>query len=1302
MAHWEPERVKSQLRAAAGSLGGLLATRDTGSRETRGQIVSLLLQNDVDNARIQTRRAMHDDGVADVYELLESYCGGLLDRLGELTATRLTPDSPIYESVCAIIYSAPRTDCVELRALRDNLLQHYGASFAVAIADQPHTCVPDSIVRALEDRIPTRQEIDDYLARIALASGLDWHPPLSSREKLMWLASLFDEASPHIINVPILRRVSAQGLVDDPPWVRPLAWRLMLNTLPADRTLWTEHNTQKRDEYYDLARRLLTRLQTLPAPASPLSTEDVALLSISRALPGLLPAPLSHPIVSPLNPFDSSAPEETRITTRDEVDRRAWMIANRHLISRPQPPAIQVNGDDKEIPLISLTAPPSSTSEASPSTPLLRLMYIYTCLHPSTPPSQLPNVLIPLYTTLAETTDETDLAHVEADSFWLLEEVSAEFGDLWTDEGCDRWRNTIAKRLTWVDPDLYAALELHGLNPALPHYTFRWLTPILASTLSLPAIRQVWDSLFSFPMTQAGVMPKIDFLADICTSMLVKQRTRILKLCPPGVPNAPDPEGMMQVIQLLQAYPVEQTGVDNILDFALHITMRRNAQMYTGPSGVSVPKPTMAQTLRDTVWRLGGSVTSSGTATPTDYATESEDDEPMPPPEHHRNGSTSSTGSLGSRLKESVLKSLNTGPLTPVPEISQDDADQTPSATTFSLSSSMWKSLTGSARTPTAPASNASETSASEVPSRLSSDSSATTVSSFWSYAEKLRDSDAAASLAKVGTNWRIKAVDAISSRTARPLKDTLPDGHGRAMSHGSWGRADGYGYDREDQQRNSYPQGRERDYGYGGGDYVPPPRPKFFSPSVTPPGATSPSMMSPRTDGGGELPSPDTQSRSASIQAALSALTGAAGAMVTPKAKKKTGPRPLLLNSSVLITPATGSAKPYSRDRSPAPGQSGDRWSHVRRGSDGLVSMPRGSRSSMGSSVASPIMPVRTTSPGPMESDGGRRVPLNRGRRMRGSVAASESDAESSFAGWTNLRGSGTNTGTQSQRSSVHDGLQLYDGNSQAPSQSQSDASPPRLPRSAKGWEMVSPPDNSPPSTSEPSPQQATPASALSLNGPVTVPPHLTMSAPSPISPGLAQSERAATLPTHVGVTLTDKPVPRPMSLVEDDTVHAEPDTLSDAGSGRTPSVRRSAAVPSRKRTSEELTQRAGTMPESGSSIKVATVPQVRRKKYLSHKATPSMQHVGVSEDGVLDPAAGGIARSGHVRKGSTMSLVSSQRRHARNDSNATARKSSLTSPQSASGTETSSPATAGAEADVEDVYDVYGDIMLAYEGKD
>lgn len=269
-----------------------------------------------------------------------------------------------------------------------------------------------------------------------------------------------------------------------------------------------------------------------------------------------MPESLEHPIESPLNPFDHSAPDDIRIDFAGEVDKRAWMIINRHNLPQPE---IQVNGDATDVPQISLTTPP--VTEATPSTPILRLLYIYTCLHPSISTSHLPSILIPIYTTLAQTTDDLDMCHVEADSFWLLEEVSAEFSDLWTDEGCERWRAAIAHRLSWADPDLFAALVrtsyvtdmrltptagrtwsqsyitplffvgARGLAGSASSDVLRsrWLTPILSSTFAMPATRLLWDSIFTCPMIQAGVLPKIEYLVDICASMLIKQRTRILR-----------------------------------------------------------------------------------------------------------------------------------------------------------------------------------------------------------------------------------------------------------------------------------------------------------------------------------------------------------------------------------------------------------------------------------------------------------------------------------------------------------------------------------------------------------------------------------------------------------------------------------------------------------------------------------------------------------------------------------------------------------------------------------------------------
>lgn len=60
-------------------------------------------------------------------------------------------------------------------------------------------------------------------------------------------------------------------------------------------------------------------------------------------------------------------------------------------------------------------------------------------------------------------------------------------------------------------------------------YYSRWLIPLLTHTLPLPAVLMVWDALFSRPMRQRDENPKLDYLMDVCTSMLLCARATLLQ-----------------------------------------------------------------------------------------------------------------------------------------------------------------------------------------------------------------------------------------------------------------------------------------------------------------------------------------------------------------------------------------------------------------------------------------------------------------------------------------------------------------------------------------------------------------------------------------------------------------------------------------------------------------------------------------------------------------------------------------------------------------------------------------------------
>jgi len=68
------------------------------------------------------------------------------------------------------------------------------------------------------------------------------------------------------------------------------------------------------------------------------------------------------------------------------------------------------------------------------------------------------SLLIPLYSVLHREVESPDVAHVEADTFWLFESMVGEFADLEDEGGGNEWMRRFSDRLQWADPELSADL----------------------------------------------------------------------------------------------------------------------------------------------------------------------------------------------------------------------------------------------------------------------------------------------------------------------------------------------------------------------------------------------------------------------------------------------------------------------------------------------------------------------------------------------------------------------------------------------------------------------------------------------------------------------------------------------------------------------------------------------------------------------------------------------------------------------------------------------------------------------------
>ena len=406
-------------------------------------------------------------------------------------------------------------------------------------------------------------------------------------------------------------------------------------------------------------------------------------------------------------------------------------------------------------------------------------------------------------------------------------------------------------------------------------------------------------------------------------------------------------EAFIEGMSFLQRYPLESVGgIEKVLQTAYDLAMQRQAFATT-------PKPNgnggFGARLRDTVWK-GFSSGLESHPEEGDSTEEESEDEPELPAQQPQQGAPST---LTSRFATSVWRGITN-------RSAMDAPSPSPSPERSPGPSPLPSPLPTSASTPTMPSREAVASAAARGTSMI------------WGYAEKLKDSDAAATISKVSTNWRVKAFDAWSKRGNEapppPTSQSAPEmaptqDHSRSISL----TAIQTSVKPADDKRGSMPI-IER-------SYTPPPKPAFFRPV-----RDSVFVSSPISRSGEASPVSDTGS------AGGHNMRGSLSSFKLPDnipSRTHSGPRPLLLNSSSLIT-----ATPT---RSPVSPSADSMWAESVRSQS--VARNRESQSSISSlSPSEPFRPRKRDTRSDLESDGGgsRKVPINRNKSPSPMASAS------------------------------------------------------------------------------------------------------------------------------------------------------------------------------------------------------------------------------------------------------------------------------------------------------------------------
>ncbi|XP_062109188.1 uncharacterized protein LOC133819843 [Humulus lupulus] len=349
---------------------------------------------------------------------------------------------------------------------------------------------------------PSRREIsEDSRFGEEVVNGVSSAP---SAEDISRQAQLLAELSKKTMNMRELRRIASQGIPDG-AGIRSTVWKLLLNYLPPDRSLWSTELAKKRSQYKHFKDDLLMNPSDITRRLEKSSSydndessyESRCLLSRSQITHG--EHPLSLGKTSIWNQFF----QDTEII--EQIDRD---------VHRTHPDMHFFSGD---------TQFAKSNQEA-----LRSILMVFAKLNPGIRYVQGMNELLaPLYYVLKNDPDEENVANAEADTFFCFVELLSGLRDNFCqqlDNSVVGIRSTITKLsqlLKEHDEELWRHLEITTkVNPQF--YSFRWITLLLTQEFNFADSLHIWDFLLSDPEGPQ------ETLLRVCCAMLILIRRRLL------------------------------------------------------------------------------------------------------------------------------------------------------------------------------------------------------------------------------------------------------------------------------------------------------------------------------------------------------------------------------------------------------------------------------------------------------------------------------------------------------------------------------------------------------------------------------------------------------------------------------------------------------------------------------------------------------------------------------------------------------------------------------------------------------
>ncbi|CAG8444860.1 5138_t:CDS:2 [Funneliformis mosseae] len=191
MPHYNPNRLKVQLKLAVARLKHMQQKKNSINKQQRREIATLLESSKLESAKIRVEGIIREDYHIEALEILELYCELLMARFGLIEQMKQC-DPSIIEAVNTLIYAAPRSEIKELGQIRDQLFGKYGKEFAMNASENKNNCVNERVIQKLSFNTPDSFLVNRYLEEIAKTYNVDWKAEIADIDGLISMDALMD------------------------------------------------------------------------------------------------------------------------------------------------------------------------------------------------------------------------------------------------------------------------------------------------------------------------------------------------------------------------------------------------------------------------------------------------------------------------------------------------------------------------------------------------------------------------------------------------------------------------------------------------------------------------------------------------------------------------------------------------------------------------------------------------------------------------------------------------------------------------------------------------------------------------------------------------------------------------------------------------------------------------------------------------------------------------------------------------------------------------------------------------------